>query len=91
MSKQFAEIDASNTPYPEHVKLQLVKDKSQVCGEFLEFLENRGTFLAEMHDGELYTTSTCWEELLAMFFGIDLGKLEAEKKQMLAELRAQKG
>lgn len=87
MNKQFAEIDASNLPYKEHVKLQLVREQSQVCGEFLEFLENNGKFVAEMHDGELYVTSTHREELLAMFFGIDLGKLEAEKKAMLAELR----
>lgn len=88
MNKLFKEIEASKTPYPEHVKLQLVREQSQVCGELLEYLEGRGIFLAEMHDGELYTTSTCKEELLAMFFGIDLGKLENEKKQMLAELRA---
>lgn len=77
--------------YPEHDKLQAVKDKSQMCGEFVEWLENvKGIHLAEwaVDDDFLLRTATSVERLLAEFFEIDLDALEAEKRAMLAEQRA---
>jgi hypothetical protein len=35
------------TLYPEHEKQQAVREKSQVCGEFVEWLQQRGIHLAE--------------------------------------------
>lgn len=88
--------------YPEHEKLHAVADKSQACGEFLEWLQARYT-IAEYHvhskhcqdeDGracissteELYPTSINVRKLLAEFFEIDEAKLEDEKRAMLAAL-----
>lgn len=36
--------------YPECDKLRKVKDKSQVIGEFLEWLTDRGIVLAKLHE-----------------------------------------
>jgi hypothetical protein len=35
---------------PEHDKLHKVKDRSQVCGEFIEWLAGRGIHLASAHE-----------------------------------------
>lgn len=91
--------------YPEHEKLHTVADKSQVCGEFLEWLQARYT-IAEYHvhskhcqdengractgsTKELYTASINVQKLLAEFFEIDEAKLEEEKLTMLAALRGE--
>lgn len=34
---------------PEHEKLAAVSDKSQACGEFIEWLQGQGLCLAEPH------------------------------------------
>ena len=80
--------------YPEHDKLRAINDKSQVVGEFLEWLES-----GEAHpDGEsielayhigdfLEPYYKRKESLLARFFEIDLHRLEEEKRQMLEECR----
>jgi hypothetical protein len=45
------------TKYPEHEKLRAVQERSQSCGEFLEWLQSeKGIVLAE------YVTPT-WKEL----------------------------
>lgn len=68
--------------YPEHVKLAAVADQSQAIGEFLA--ESRFV-LAEWNGNTLVPTAGV-EEALAEWFGLDLGKIEAEKRRMLAEL-----
>ena len=86
--------------YPEHDKLDQVHDKSQAIGEFLDWLQNeRDIVLAEYHEHAMGRKDVLLpihahiETLLGAFFGIDLEKLEDEKQQMLATLRAaqQKG
>ena len=43
--------------YPEHEKLKKVQDKSQACGEFLEWLfGEKGYHLGEYHEH----TDDCW-------------------------------
>jgi len=90
--------------YPEHDKLALVKDETQAAGEFIEWLGNQGVFLAKryMFDKNDQCTENDAEErytrclpvsknlvsLLAEWAGIDQNKIEAEKRQMLASLRA---
>jgi hypothetical protein len=99
-------------PYPEHTKLSSIKDKSQACGEFIDWLESKGIFLAEKHshvqgcyaeddhdreespgcgfrEGELLLSHKGIFQLLSGYFGIDLQKLDDEKRAMLEQLRAE--
>lgn len=94
--------------YPEHDKLNAVKDKSQIIGEFLDWLPRYGVEVdpalgplsiayyplrgnGGMDGSErrevMYDAPVTIEKLLAGYFGIDLKKLEAEKRQILDELR----
>lgn len=73
--------------YPEHDKLNLIKEKSQSIGEFLNWINEQGIHLCRMYDDySLHYEST--NSLLARFFEIDLVKLEEEKMAMLAKFRA---
>lgn len=80
--------------YPEHDKLAKISDKSQVIGEFLDWLRTeREIVLAKHGDGDetfenrLYPTWDRPADLLADFFEIDLKVIETEKRAMLAKLR----
>lgn len=78
-----------NAPiYPEHEKLRAVCDQSQSQGEFIDWLSNKGIFLARYygnHDaGPIHEPVT---SLLAEYHDIDTRKLEAEKRAMLDEIR----
>lgn len=74
--------------YPEHEKLEKVKEKSQAIGEFVDWCNNeKEIVLARWGVNDLYADSTPINKLLAEFFGIDLIKLEIEKQEMLAEFR----
>lgn len=78
--------------YPECEKMMAVKDKSQVIGEFLEWLQYERSITVELcvrndiHD-KLFPFNFSTEKLLAEFFNIDLNKVEKEKRQILDELR----
>lgn len=75
--------------YPEHEKLHKVHEQSQVIGEFLEQLGSEGLSICEYVDrhDRWSPLSKNTEKILADYFGIDLDKLEKEKRQMLAELQ----
>jgi hypothetical protein len=89
--------------YPEHEKLHKVKDLSQSCGEFLDWLQNEKfirlctlederTINEDEEDEEelpagFYQINQSNTSLLAEYFGIDPNKLEEEKRQMLDEIR----
>ena len=73
--------------YPEHEKQSKIIDKSQVVGEFLEWLEQEGMFVGEWSEGERYITDGGTNKLLARYFDIDLDKIDDEKRQMIEELR----
>lgn len=74
--------------YPEHEKLILVQDQSQSIGEFLEWLTNeKGLSFCSFDEGGVNEAYYSNQELLAEYFGIDLYKIEQEKKQMLKEIR----
>lgn len=81
--------------YPEHEKLQGVKDQSQFLGSFLEWASGKGYFLAERVPDEDYPEDreVCVRvrksinQLLAEYHDIDLGKLDAEKRKMLEAYR----
>lgn len=80
--------------YPEHDRLAEVAEHSQEIGRFLdEFLPSKGIHLAIYSDariarGELVPAPFTINGLLAEFYDIDLNKIEAEKRAMLASLRA---
>ena len=65
--------------YPECEKLQKVAEKSQVCGDFLNWLSFEGHV-------EIITRKRT-EELLAEYFKINLNKIEKEKQAMLDDIR----
>jgi hypothetical protein len=76
--------------YPEHEKLDKIKDKSQAIGEFLDWLLNE----KGQRIGYWYHSSDCFiedhrtiEVILADYFSIDLDIIEEEKQKMLAEIR----
>lgn len=76
--------------YPECEKAALIRDKSQVCGEFLEWLQGEGFVIAKWQRGQqdtLRAASLNMEKTLADFFGIDLDKIETEKRAMLEDMR----
>jgi hypothetical protein len=85
--------------YPEHDKLQTVSDKSQVIGEFIEWLTSEKIELCKWQESRndehaftpsgFYTWLASTEEILAKYFNINTQKLETEKRQMLAELQKQ--
>jgi len=97
--------ELENAPeYPEHEKLDKVKDKSQDLGFFLDWLMNDYTLCIWIEsknsifgDDEIYEPSGYYsckvdiEKILANYFGIDYDKLMDEKEQMFKQLRAQMG
>lgn len=77
--------------YPEHKKLQRVKDQSQCQGEFLEWLYSEGYAFCKLDklDNIYIPVHKSVTSLLAEYHGIDEDKLEKEKQQMLETLRAE--
>jgi len=72
--------------YPEHEKLQEIADQSQTIGEFLEC---NGYVLCQYEEeiDEFVPHRNSIEQILAEYFGIDLKKIDQEKRQMLEEMR----
>lgn len=72
---------AAQEKFPEHAKLEKIKDVAQAIGEFLD----RSPYvLCEWYDtdegGVYYPTGRPITQILADYFGIDLNKIEAEKQ-----------
>lgn len=72
--------------YLEHEKLEAVKDASQAQGELLEWLLER-VLLCEWQKNHFIPIYRSIEDWLAEFHGIDLKKLEAEKRLMVEAMR----
>lgn len=74
--------------YPQHEKLNTVKDQSQAIGDFLEWLHSeKGIILASYGNSNmnwLAPNGTAKDRLLAEYFEIDIDELESEKRAMLA-------
>lgn len=78
-------------------KALAVKEKSQAIGEFLEWAQSEGYFLAswqhfgnpepEGHD-RLVTSRNTIHQWFAEFFEIDQDKIEKERQALLNEIRA---
>lgn len=92
MSKRAPKEKVEKEPkldFSEHEKLKGVRDKSQACGEFLEWLGSEGYSLCRYDSDQdrYYPSSYRAPDLLARFFDIDQNKLEKEKREMLDMLR----
>lgn len=73
--------------YPEHERMSTIVDKSQAIGEFLEWLnETKGYRICKNLAGELWPIRTDTEHLLAEYYGINLRKLESEKREMIHDI-----
>lgn len=70
----------------EHERLSQIKDKSQVIGEFMEWLQGKGITPQKCGRGNRSYRFYVQKEL-AEFFKIDLEKLEKEKRVILEHLR----
>jgi len=75
--------------YPEHDKMETVQDEARAVSAFLEWLiEERGvTLCRDDGRGRLEPFPVNIESLLAGHFKINLSKIDAEKEQMLQDLR----
>ena len=88
MSDDIAEPD--EPLYPECEKLRVVQSVSHAQGEFVDWLINeKEIFLAQYIEDvdELRHCRTPLQHLLAEFHGIDLRKVEEERRAMLEEIR----
>jgi len=65
-----------------------IKDKSQIIGEFLEWLKTNDMYVEAFGEDD---SAPGTERLLANYFNIDLEKVEQEKREILKELRAVNG
>lgn len=75
--------------YPEHTRQAAVLDEAEAIGRFLD---ESGYILAQHRNIDGYReevlmpVSTAVPVILARYFGIDLAKIDAEKRAMLAAL-----
>lgn len=82
--------DATKDRYPECSRLVSVSDESQVIGEFLEWLQARYQLCTLDHYDYFQPQYPNINQLLADYYGIDLDKVESERRAMLADLRSKK-
>ena len=74
--------------YPEHEKLKALEGKNDVIGAFIEWMQDeKGWTITETWPEGYYPVRRSIPDIIADYFGIDRDKLEAEKSQMLEELR----
>ena len=79
--------------YKECDKLVKVSKESNKIGSFLDWLRSEKNFIicqySENDDGdeELFPVGHNIEKLLAMYFKINMDKVEKERRQMLEELQ----
>lgn len=78
--------------YPEHAKMRMVVNDSQIIGEFLEWLSAQRIELTKLQDNDQYAPiRERTEQIIARYFGIDLKVIEQEKRAMLEEIRGDDG
>jgi hypothetical protein len=78
--------------YPELERLKNIQEQSQLCGNFLEWLQTKYRMIGKRESFEngyipfTYSSYINITELLAEYFDIDLNEVEKEKEQMLKDL-----
>lgn len=88
MPEQTTAADQPATP--ECDRARKVKDQTQAAGEFLEWASSQGIFLGhyvEEDYGRFNPVHESVETLLARWMGIDLAKVEQEKRAILEWIR----
>jgi len=81
---------------PELNKIKKVSEKSQEIGNFLDWLESIGYYIAEykkfddVEEEQLVTIFLPREKILAKYFEIDLDKAEKERVKILEDFRKNK-
>lgn len=80
--------DAPPPSYPEHEQLALVQSRSQAVGDFIEWLGQNQMAICTWIDrrDEWVAVGMGRDKLLALHFGIDLDRLEAEKRDIIARM-----
>ena len=76
--------DNTTPSFPEHEKLKSLRGENQICGEFIEWIGQRGYRITPINRN---VRPFCIRRALAEFFDIDEDKLEEEKRAMLDNLR----
>lgn len=82
-------MSSSIDPYPEHTRQSAVLAEAEAIGRFLD---ETSYILAEFRmtpgysEEQLMPVNASVQQILAKYFGIDLGKIEAEKRAMIAAL-----
>ena len=82
--------------YPEHEKVKALYREIEAIREFMEWLkEEKEVTLArwdetDVEEGGLHVVNYHITDLLEEFFGIDPAKIEAEKQEMLDEIRKER-
>lgn len=76
--------------YPEHEKLEGLDGSNQIVGDFIGWLGEQGYEICRWNEGRTYClpANVGRDQLIADHFEIDRDKLEQEKRQMLAALKA---
>lgn len=77
--------------YPEHDKLRAIKGDNDIIASFLEWLQDKKTPLVLCDytpHTELHPTRFSIEQVLAIYFDIDLKKLSDEKDRMVEAMQA---
>lgn len=80
----------ANSKYPECDKMLAVKDESHAISAFLDFLQENGYSICELIERNHHNWQPVYksnEELMAEHFGINLDRVEKERRQMLKEFR----
>lgn len=70
--------------YPEHQKIEEVNDHYTAIDTFLE---EAGYALGAWEGERFYPTPKSHHEILNTYFGIDAKKIEAERQQMIEEMK----
>lgn len=91
---RFEGREEEKVQYPMLEKLRRVEGKSHLCGEFLDFIRSKYVLFDPSIPREQfgYVGSGDYinpEKILADFFGIDLEKVEEERRQILKSLHPQ--
>lgn len=81
---------------PELDKMTTVKAESQVIGQFLEGMEEKGIYLCTFPvtgpgQSEYFRLDKSIEQVLADYFEIDLNKVEKERRAVLNYIRKEQG
>lgn len=94
----------TESAYPEHEKMAAVRGRSEPAGELLEWLFSQGVSLMIWKETKepvgggvvrrfegFVSYSSNIQQILADWLGIDLDKIEREKRAMLASLAEANG